>query len=313
MKKEIVKEEKTEKVEKVKKEKVEKKEQKALVTSRVLFISVLDKIYLVIICLCFLIGTYLIFQGEITSLNYGFWSRVGKEILFLIILFILYLFMNWIYRCAAKTMLCLTKNQVYKEHYVPFKRSETSIPLNKITGVSTINIFWIFRAIIIHQYHKLPMIFLTWNNQEFKDKLNELITTENEKVENEYESKNIISEGMYKYLAYVGIGLAGIICLLGIIRFFTFTFSSERKIAGTYTYQDNMLVLDKNGSCEIEGLVDRVTECKWHYDSDAKEVRVDYEYKYSYYYSYYTNTGTLILKYNTSDKSLEYNNMKFTK
>ena len=147
----------------MKKEK-ESKKQKALVTSRVLFISVLDKIYLVLLGLIFLGGTISIFKGNISSLSYSFWGKVGKELIFLVILFLIYLLMNWFYKCAVKTMLCLTENEVYKEAYVPFKRAETSIPLNKITSVSTINFFWIFRSIIIHQYHQFPLVFMTWNN-----------------------------------------------------------------------------------------------------------------------------------------------------
>ena len=303
------------KKERVKKEKVEEKKQKALVTSRVLFISVLDKIYLVILGLWFVGGTFAIFNGKISSLNYGFWGRVGREILFLIVLFIAYLIMNWFYRCAAKTMLCLTKNEVYLEKYVPFKRAEKSIPLNKITGVTTINVFWIFRTLIIHQYHNFPLVFATWTNQEFKDKLNELITTDSEKVENEYDSRNIITKNMYKYLEYVGLALAAIIVLLGIVRFFTYIFNGERKLAGTYTYENDKIVLNKNGKCSIEGLVDDVTDCNWTYDSEDKEVNISYEYEYSYYYSRYktTSKGSMTLKYNSSDKSLEYRDMKFTK
>lgn len=312
MKKENV---KTEKVEKKEKLKTEEKKQKALIISRVLFISALDKIYLVLLGLWFLVGTFTIFNGSIGSLSYGFWGRIGREILFLIVLFIAYLILNWFYKCATKTMLALTKNEVYKEHYIPFKRSETSIPLNKITGVSTINIFWIFRVLVIHQYHQFPIIFMTWNNQEFKDKLNELLTTDKEHVENEYEKRNIITEDMYKYLGYIGLVFVGILVLLGIIRMFTFTFNGERKIAGTYTNEENKIILNKNGTCQIENLVDKVIDCNWSYDSDDKEVKVSYEYEYSYYYNRYTSTskGNITLKYNTSDKSLEYKDTKFTK
>lgn len=310
MKKESV---KKEKVEKKAKKQEEVKKQKAIITSRVLFISVLDKIYLVILGLCFLVGTFSIFNGPIGNLNYSFWARVGREIIFLIVLFIVYLFMNWFYKCAAKTMLCLTKNEVYKEHYVPFKKSETTIPINKITGVSAINVFWIVRCVVIYQYHRFPMFFFTWTNQEFKDSLSELITTEKEHVENEYENRNIVTVNMYKYIAYVGVALAGVIVLLGIVRFFTYMFNGERKIAGTYTYENNKLVLSKNGDCSIEGLIDNVTDCTWSYDSNDKEVDVNYEYEYSYYYSRYTSSskGSLTLKYN--DKALEYKDMKFTK
>lgn len=312
MKKENV---KTEKVEKKEKLKTEEKKQKALIISRVLFISALDKIYLVLLGLWFLVGTFTIFNGSIGSLSYGFWGRIGREILFLIVLFIAYLILNWFYKCATKTMLALTKNEVYKEHYIPFKRSETSIPLDKITGVSTINIFWIFKVLVIHQYHQFPTIFMTWNNQEFKDKLNELLTTDKEHVENEYEKRNIITKDMYKYLGYIGLVFVGILVLLGIIRMFTFTFNGERKISGTYTNDENKIILNKNGTCQIENLVDKVIDCNWSYDSDDKEVKVSYEYEYSYYYNRYTSTskGNITLKYNTSDKSLEYKDTKFTK
>lgn len=312
MKKENVKKEKVEK--KVQVKPMEKK-QKSLITSRVLFISVLDKIYLIMIGVCFLIGTFSIFNGHIGNLNYGFWARVGREIIFLIILFVIYLFMNWFYRCAAKTMLCLTKNEVYKEHYIPFKRSETSVPLNKITAVSAINFFWIFRCVIIHQYHRFPMVFFTWTNQEFKDQLNELITTDKEHIENEFESRNIITKEMYKFVGYVGMALIAIIVLLGFVRLFTYLFNGERKMAGTYTYENNKLILNKNGSCSIEGFADKVTECSWDYNSDNKEVKINYEYEYSYYYSRYTstNTSSITLKYNANDKSLEYRDMKLTK
>lgn len=302
------------KKEKAKKEVKEIKTQKALVTSRILFISVLDKIYLILLGLWFLIGTITIFRGHISSLNYGFFGRVGREILFLIVLFIVYLILNWFYRCASKTMLCLTKNEVYKEHYIPFKRSEDSIPLNKITKVTTINVFWIFRTLIIHQYHSFPLVFMTWNNQEFKDKLNELITTDSEKVENEYESRNIITKEMYKWLSYIGMALAGIIVLLGIIRFFTYMFSGERKIAGVYTYENNKVTLNKNGSCEIIGLVDHVTDCSWNYDKHDKEITLLYEYYYtSYYGRTISNSGTKTFSYDSNDKSLLVNGDKYTK
>jgi len=107
------------------------KKMKALVTSRLLFISVLDKIYLVILLVTFGIYTWINFSGDLSDLNYGFWSRVGYEIVIIFIFFIFYFLLNWFYKCAAKTMICLTKNEVYKEEYVPFKRSEISIPLNK--------------------------------------------------------------------------------------------------------------------------------------------------------------------------------------
>ena len=313
MKKEKLEEAKSKVKEKIKKEKKEDKEvkyEKAIVTSRVLFVSVLDKIYLGILGLWFIIGTISNFSGDIASLNYGFFRRLKDEIIFLIILVIVYLFLNWLYKCVAKTMLCLTKDEVYREHYIPFKRTEDTIPLNKITKVSTVNFLWIFRSIIIHQYHAFPLIFFTWNNREFKDELTELLTKRTDKVENEYKNRNIITKEMYKIVFYIGIFVLGIITLLGIIRLFAFMFSNERNIAGTYSYEDKEIVLNKNGTCDISKLVDNTFDCTWTYDSEDKELELDYKYKYG---SFYTTDATKIVNYDTKEKVIEYNGMKFSK
>ena len=293
----------------------------ALVTSRVLFISVLDKIYLIILILMFLGATISNFSGRISSVNYHFFGKVGHEIVIIIVMFITYLIFNWLYKCVAKTMLCLTKNEVYRETYVPFKKTETSIPLNKITAVSTINVFWIFRSLIIHQYGRLPLVFFTWNNQEFKDKLNELITHDKDKVKNEYEDKNIINKEHYKYLMFAGVLLAAIICFIGIIRFFAYTFSPEKKVPGTYGYNDYNIVLDKNGSCDISSIKSGVSSCEWSYNGDNKLVTITYEYtyasSYSRYYSYYntpsTATDSFSMPYDAKAKTLTYQNAVYKK
>ncbi len=290
---------------------ITERKQKPLVTSRILFISVLDKIYLVILGLIFLFGTYNIFAGSIASLNYGFFGRIGREILFIFLMVLLYLLFNWIYKCAVKTILCLTKNQVYKESYFPFKRSEETIPLNKITKVSTINLFWIFRAIIIHQYHHLPLIFWTWNNQEFKDKLSELITTEKEKVLNAYEDKNILDKSMYKCVEYVLGALIVIIFLIGIIKFGFFLFGSERRMAGTYNYNNNSVTLKSDGTCELKGISNNVEDCEWSYTSKTGMVNINY--KYSGYYYDYLFDNSIQLKYDKQNKTLEYNGMILSK
>ena len=310
MKKEEVKEVSKEEVKELK-----EKRMKALVTSRLLFISVLDKIYLIILLLTFVGLTWGNFAGDVSSIHYGFWSRIGYEILIIIFMVIFYFFLNWFYKCAAKTMICLTKNEVYKEEYVPFKRTETSIPLNKITGVTTFNFFWIFRFLIIHQYGKLPVVFPTWTNQVFKDRLNELITGDKEKVENEYEDKNIISKDMLKYLKYLGIALLGIICLLGIVRFFNYVFSAETKIAGTYSYNETDIVLNKDGSCYVDDIVDEdVNYCSWTYDEEDKDISVRYEYsKYAYYYGYYSDYDYLFLDYDAKNKTLTYEDKVYKK
>ena len=114
--------EKEEKKKEVKetKEVKESKKLKPLVTCRVLFVSVLDKIYLGILLIMLVVATYNNFNGEIGSLDYGFFTRVWHEVWILVVIFIAYLFLNWLYKCVLKTMLCLTENEVYKEKYVPF-------------------------------------------------------------------------------------------------------------------------------------------------------------------------------------------------
>ena len=296
----------------------ETKKIRPIVTSRVLFISILDKIYLIALGLILLILTVNNFLGPISSPYYGFWIRVGRELLILLGLFVTYLIYNWFYKCAVKTVLCLTEKQVHQEVYIPFYKWEISIPLRKITKINTFTCFWIFRAIVIHQYHQLPLIFWTWNNQEFKDKLNELITKEPEKVENIYENKNIINKEQHKLLMYVGIVLAGIIALIGIIKFFNFAFGDHIEVAGTYTRGSNEMILFDDGSCYIDDIVSEdVTSCTW-YISDQN----DYEYSiiedliyddYSYYYGYSTEEDSLFLEYDVDADSIEYNGYTYTK
>lgn len=297
------------------KEKVEDKEErkqiKPLVTSRILFISVLDKIYIFMLLIMFITATFNIFAGDISSLNYGFWQRIFQEIGMIIGFCIIYFIFNWLYKCAAKTMLCLTENEVYKESYWPFKRSETSIPLNKITGITTYKFFWIFRSIIIHQYGKLPVVFMTWNNQEFKNKLTELITTENKKVENEYENRNIINKDNVKFLKWLGYAFAIVIVLLGFIRFFSFLANPGRRLDGTYVSSDKKIILEKDGTCNINNLKSNVEECEWEYDEEYSRVEINYKY-YSRYSSYILN-GSISLDFNKDDKTLTYNDQIFKK
>lgn len=283
---------------------------KPLVSSRILFISALDKILFIILLLSFLGATLM----NITNSYATFKEIVFTEIGIIFGIFISYLFLNWLYKCAAKTMLCLTKNEVYLEMHAPFLNNETSIPLNKITGVTTINYFWIFRTIIIHQYGKLPVIFATWNNQEFKDKLNELITTDKGKVENEYQNRNILSQKNKKLVKYLGLGLVVVLVLVGLGRAFKFMTSPARNIPGTYIYDDEAIVFKATGTCNIDDIEDDVIECTWEYLEDSSRVRVDYKYRY---YSYYSGSTTrsdyFSLSYNKDNKTLSYGGTTYTK
>ena len=286
----------------------------ALVTCRILFISILDKIYIIILLLTLLISTYTNFNGDMSSLSYGFWGRVGREIVTLIGIVIAYFIYNWFYKCFAKTMLCVTEKEIYKETYLPFIRHETTIPLNKVTSVSSYKFLWIFRSVIIFQYLKLPMVFFTWNNQEFKDKVEELLTNDKTKVKNQFESKNIINKEQYKFVAICGGALVAIIVLLGIIRFFGYTFSDERHLPGVYKYKDNSIELVKDGTCELKlSGVSNVKSCEWKYDSDHKRVDIDYKYEYKGYYSFYTSEYESSIEADYDNKTLTYDGYKFEK
>lgn len=289
------------------------KKMKALVTSRVLFISILDKLYLISFVLAFVIMTYVTFAGDLSSMYYGFWGRLGTYIIELIVFVIMYFFYNWLYKCSAKTMLCLTKNEIYKEQYIPFKKTEINIPLEKVTKASTIDFFWIFRVLVIHQYHQLPMIFWTWNNHEFKDKLNELITGDKEKVENEFEDKNIIPKSLYKYLKFFALGVGILVLLIGVGRLFGYMFGPFKNIPGTYSYDDKQIVLNEGGSCSIIGFVDNVTSCSWDYNEETSNIVVNYDYDYKSWYSTYSRSATMYLNYEKDTKTIVYNENTYTK
>lgn len=285
------------------------KEIKPLYECRVLFISILDRIFILILLLTLIILTINNFYGDFSSLGYDFWGRILKEILIIFLIFIYYLILNWIYRCATKTILCVTDKEVYKEKYLPFYKNITSIPLNKITSVSTHNFLFIFRCIIIHQYNCLPTIFFTWNNIELQNKISELITSRNKDIENNYEEKNIITEERHKYMIYTGIILLIIVALFGITRLICYITGEERKVIGTYEYEKNKIILQKDGKCDIDDIIKKVTDCNWKYNKDDKEIIINYEYKSKYFYGLYNDT--IKLEYNPKKKTINYEKNKY--
>ena len=299
------------------KDKSEEDTIKPLVTSRLLFISIIDKIYLTTIILILIILTYNNFKGNISSLSYHFFDKLKSEINIIIILIICYAILNWVYKCITKTVLILTQNEVYREWQVPFIKLETSIPLNKITGVTSYKFLWIFRLIIIHQYGKLPLIFPTWNNQEFKDKLNELITTDDKKIENKYKKNSLVSNK--KYYIYFTILLTIIILILGIIRFISYSNSPEKDMIGTYTYKylpsysyyskEYFIILNEDGTCDFNIYTDieNLESCNWEYNKKNKELILNYEYYSDYYYSWYPYEGTSSFKYDMDNKTIIFN------
>lgn len=275
----------------------ERKEKEALVTSRVLFYSVLDKIYLVMFMIYFVYG---LFNGLFIKLR-----TVGDVfkyyIVFLIVSAIFGLLLNWIYRCVIKSMLCITEDEVYKESYVPLKRSETSIPLNKITSVTTLNFFWIFRSIVIFQYHQLPVIFFTWNNQEFKDKFDELVNNRKTNIKNEFEEKNIISFIDKKHYSIIGAICGGVVLVFVIIAIILSFTNPSTKVVGSYSDGDKTIKLNKDSSCELIGY-DNVTTCSWTYDDELEVVSVKYTY----------DVASSYLGKRSYDKTISFNYTKNT-
>ena len=251
----------------------ERKEKEALVTCRVLFYSVLDKIYLVLFAIYFVFGLFNGLFMRLRTVGAVFGYYVG----FLVGAAIMGLLMNWFYRCAIKSMLCITEDEVYKESYAPLKRSETSIPLNKITSVTTFNFFWIFRSIIIFQYHQLPVVFFTWNNQEFKDKFDELVNKRKANIKNEFEEKNIISFIDKKHYSIIGAITGGVVLVFVIIAIIMSFTNPSNRVIGTYSEGDKAITLNKDSSCTLTGFED-ISNCSWSYDQDLEVVTVKYTY-----------------------------------
>ena len=286
----------------------DKKSKKALVTSRVLFYSVLDKILFVVFSISFLSG---LIKG--LSLNRKtILSVFGYYAVFVIFMVLFGLLLNWIYKCATKTMLCITEDEVYKEAYAPLKRAETSIPLNKITSVTTFNFIWIFRSIVIFQYHQLPLVFFTWNNHEFKDKFDELVNKRKENIVNEYEDKNMISfidKKNYKIVGAIFGGLLGIFLIISIVLSFV---SPSNKVVGTYVNGSNEISLKKDGNCSIS-FVDNVTKCNWTYNEETSNVSVNYTHEVKYLGSAKEKDDSYNFTYNSKDNTISRGSTVYTR
>lgn len=291
------------------------------VTCRVLFISVLDKILLFIYIIAFLSISFINFQGDISSIGYNFWLKLVDEILIVIIFIVLYYLLNWIYKCANKTILCVTGEQIYRECYFPFKKSYTTLPINKVSSVITLDLFWIFRSVIVLSNNNFPLIFFTWNNQQFKDRVDQLTTGEAKKIRNKYTDKDLINNTQYKKITYLLLVFVGIICILGIVRLFLYFTSDSRKIVGVYSYNDNYINLKKDGKCKVNLGFENVQACSWEYNKDNKEVDINLvvEEKSLGYDSMglpkedkkYTKDETLVVAYKKN--KLVYNNIDFNK
>ena len=285
---------------------------KKLLTCRLLFSSVMDKVFIILLILGFLFVTFLNFKGSIFSAAYGFWFRFLRE-LGIVLLFIIISFLcDWLYKCYIKSTLCVTPHSVYRECYLPFWRRETTIPLQHITAISTINILWVFRCVIIYQYRHFPLIFFTWNNQVFKDKVDELL--EHAPVGyNGASHKTIFRRKYAPIVQWILVLVSFVIIVLGIIHFFSYIFSTEKKISGTYLKGNQKIQLKVNGTCSLR--LARITDlkgCKWKYDAEQHTIDIRFEYsKKNYFGDTYHNKDTITLGY--KDNVLIYNGVEYKK
>ena len=292
-----------------------KKKVKPLVSSRVLFVTVLDKIYFILFVLSF-VGTLLGFINlEVTFARGGsyfvsLFGLVGGFLGILIGFVIGYLILNWFYKCVAKTMVCLTKKEIYGEFYAPFYRGELSIPIEKVTKIDTVKVFWIFRTLIIHRYHQIPIVFPTWNAQEFKDKWTEVVMDRDENIENEFETRSIMPAWLKKKWYIILIALAVILVLSMIAFTVKFLDDPIKKIPGSYVYDDQKIVLNEDGSCQLDNVIDyEITSCSWYVEEGYRDIYVnvgyDYRYKSSWSNRYYNSSGTKNFTFDEEDEELE--------
>ena len=302
-----------------------KKKVKPLVTSRVLFVSILDKLYFIGLVLAFVgtiwgwVSNKLYLFDYSNSFFYELGSWLGGFLGILVVFAICYFILNWLYRCIAKTMLCLTENEIYGEVYAPFYRGELSIPIEKVTKVDTVKVLWIFRTLFIHRYHQLPIVFPTWNAQEFKDKMTELLMKRDSKVDNEFESKNIFPEWLKKRMLIVLITLAAILGLVLIIYVATYLNNPYKKIDGTYVNATEKIVLKDDQTCELKNVIGyEVTKCSWEAnDKYGDSIRIDvdltYRYKSNWSNKYYTSDRSINLYFDTDEQVITYDSTTYTK
>ena len=309
------------------KEKVREEEKddvvvKPLVTSRVLFVSVLHKLFFISFAITAIIYVLTYVKYGINGVYFGGYfirliSLVFGFALMMLGLWIYYLILNWLYKCVSKTMLCLTEKEVYAEMYAPFYRGEFSVPIDAVTKVDTVKILWIFRFIIIHRYHQMPIVFATWNAQEFKYELVKLLTDRKGKVANEFKNMEILPNWIRQRKKFMFIALALILVFVLVVFTFNYVNNPYRKIPGTYTLDDSSIVLNEDGSCYIETVVSKdIVSCNWSYImGDTEDIPVTVNYEYQYRSSWYSNTydSSLDLTINTKEKHIIYDDEVYLK
>lgn len=288
---------------------------KPLFTSRLLFISVLDKVFIVVLMLMFLLRMAVIFEGDVTSLNYDYFERVGLSIINIFVMLFVSLICYLIYLCAAKTMLCVTDKQVYCEYYIPFVEGKVSIPLDKITKVETVDVFFIFRSIIIYQYGKLPFVFFTWTNKEFKENLDKKIKVDTKEIENNVEFKEIFSKKNAKKLGIVAIIYIAVLLIIGVSNLIGIITSDERKLLGTYEIEGASIEFKENGSCKVINIGEKEGfGYSWTYDEEEKEIIVEYKTtEKSYYFGTYDKTNYLNFEFRPKENAVVKDNIVYKK
>ena len=281
------------------------------ITCRLLFYSVIDKIFLFLLVICFLVFSFLNFKGPIFSVTYGFWFRVFREIGIILFVIICGLFLNWIYRCISKTSLVVQYNGIYRECFFPFIKRRTTIPLKHVSSISTITILWIFRAVVIFQYHHLPIVFPTWNHEKFKKRVEELLGQDVPVMH--YSNKSIYQRKYNSFTQWFLFVVFSFIIVLGIAHFIGYFFSTERSIVGTYLKGNQKIVLNMNGTCNLKlTRVKNLKRCKWIIDKNENRVEIQYEYlKENYYGEKYNKKESITVGY--QDHSLLYNGIEFMK
>ena len=287
-------------------------DRKSVFTCRLLFSSVMDKVFLLLLFMFFLALTFVNFRGNIFSATYGFWIRFLRELGILVIIFISSLFCNWLYKCMIQTMLCVTSKSIYAEFFLPLWRKEVSIPLKHVTSVSAISFFWIFRVIIIHRYSQFPLVFFTWNHQLFKEKVDELLG--NDIIDyNGASHKTIFRKKYLSIFKWIMIVFIFSIIVLGIIHFFGYVFSTEKQISGIYIKGNQKIELKVNGSCYLRLLnIMDLKKCSWKYDEDQHTIRIRYSFRKKNYYGELYDTKDMI-DVGYKDQVLIYNGVEYKK
>lgn len=262
------------------KEEKEAKEElrKPFIVSRPLFYTIYGYIFLFVFIVSVLGGLFELIK-DIANPTISIGSSVEDVIIFVVMNSLEFTIFKKIYEYINKTMYAITDKEVYCEIYYPFVRIQKNIPLNKITKISTLNLFWIFRQVVIYQYGKMPIVIWTWNNKEFKDELVKQISNETKKVENYYSTKDIMRNPIFRAFIILIIVVIAIAFIIKVVQKVNIKVKSKG-IPGTYFNEGNDIELNKNGTCNISAK--NTTKCEWYsyYSSDKDEIFIKTTYAY---------------------------------